>query len=130
MRFRISALSLLVASIFIMQLISCDMGNNKAENELSEKRRAEISKLERQIKDIDSEISLEIESKSLFHNDDGSLYKTDDPRIKALFDNSSHNEIMKGSIDARISELRSKREILVNKLTVLYKIEQEYQSKK
>ena len=55
MRIRISVL--LVASIFIMLLISCDMGNNKTENELSEKRRVEISKLESQIKDIDSKIS-------------------------------------------------------------------------
>jgi len=111
MRFRISALSLLVASIFIMLLISCDMGNNKAENELSEKRRAEISKLERQIKDIDSEISSATTS-------------------KAVLDNSSGVDWTGLSLDRTISKLRSKREILVIKLTVLYKIEQEYQSKK
>ncbi len=105
MRFRIS--TLLVASIFTMLLISCDMGNNKAENELSEKRRVEISKLERQIKDIDSEISSKIRLKALLHN--GSL---------------------RANVDAIISELRSRREISVNKLTVLYKIEQEYQNKK
>lgn len=105
------------------------MGNNKAENELSEKRRVEISKLESQIKDIDSKISSAIKRKSLYHNDDGSLY-TNNPRLKALLDNSSSNEHMKGIVDAKISELRSRREILVNKLTVLYKIEQEYQSKK
>lgn len=105
MRFRIPAL--LVASVFIMLLMSCDMGNNKAENELSEKRRVEISKLESQIKDIDSKISYKIKIKSLVHS--GTL---------------------KGMVDATISELRSRREILINKLTVLYKIEQEYQSKK
>ena len=105
MSFRISAL--LVVSIFIMLLISCDMGNNKAKNELSEKRRVEISKLESQIKDIDSIISSKIKRKSLYHS-----------------------EYLKGGVDARIGELRSRREILVNKLTVLYKIEQEYQSKK
>jgi len=95
-----------------MLLISCDMGNNKAENELSEKRRVEISKLESQIKDIDSKISSAIKEKSLYHN----------VRPASLF--------LRSQLDAKISELRSRRELLVNKLTVLYKIEQEYQTKK
>ena len=113
MRFRISAM--LIASVFIVLFLSCEMGNSKAEIELSkkrdaeisEKRRAEISELERQIADIDAKISASIGAKSFFSD-----------------------KLMQATADSRISKLKSKKEILVIKFRELYKIEQEYQSKK
>ena len=70
-------------------------------------RRSEISELERQIADIDVKISASIGAKSLFSD-----------------------KLMQATADSRISKLKSKKEILVIKFRELYKIEQEYQSKK
>ena len=105
MRFRISAL--LITSVFIVLFLSCEMGNSEAEIELSKKRDAEISELERQIADIDAKISASIGAKSFFSD-----------------------KLMQATADSRISKLKSKKEILVIKFRELYKIEQEYQSKK
>jgi len=113
------------------------MGNNKAKEELSEKRRAEISEIEGQIKDIDKKISLQIRIKSQLQEDDRQQLQEHD-RQQQIWSNPggfsslppSGNGLLIGSADAEISKLRSEREILVNKVTVLYKIEQEYQNKK
>jgi hypothetical protein len=105
MRFKISAL--LITGIFIVLFLSCEMGNSEAEIELSKKRIAEISELERQIADIEAKISAKIRAKSFLR---GKLFQD--------------------VADSKISELKSKREILVIKFRELYKIEQEYQSRK
>ena len=105
MRFRISAL--LIMGIFILLFLSCEMGNSEAEIEKSKKRIAEISELERQIADIDAKISASISANSLVRN-----------------------ELLQDVSDSRISKLKSSREILVIKFRELYKIEQEYRSRK
>lgn len=129
MRFRISAL--LITGIFVMLFLSCEMGNNEAEIELSKKRRAEISELERQIMDIDAKISHEIRVRSCYSSKNDAVSElVNSPLLKSLLSDSSGSDLMQGRSDSKISKLKSKREILIIKLRVLYKIEQEYQSKK
>jgi hypothetical protein len=104
---------LLVVLILLPFLISC--GNSPKDQKLSESRRAEITQLELEIKNIDTEISLLIEQNEKL-SDSSNLSDPGDSDV-------SRNYI-------EINTLKSEREVLVNKLNALNKSEQEDQSKK
>ena len=88
-------------------LFGCDYGDNAKEREKSLQRKAEISEIERQISVIDQEIARKIKLSGIIGG-----------------------KVTRGLIDSETSELKSKREVLLMKLRELYRIEQEYQSKR
>ena len=94
----------------------CSSGQDESAREQSFKRVAEMAQLQQQIQATDFEISKHIKFRS------AAMRAAKDSN--ALF---SDNNIARH--DAIITELKSKREILVNKLNELYKSEQEYQNK-
>lgn len=105
---KLKMLTFLIASIFTMLTIDGTLNNNLTANELSQKRIAQIAKLEKDIEYLDAQISHYINLKAIAKR------------------NRMHSE---GLYDSKINRLRSKREILVLKWKELYRIEQEYQIK-
>ena len=93
----------------------CSSGQDEVAREQSSKRIAEMNQLQQQIQATDFEISKHLRLRS-------------SAMIAAKESNSFDNSGNVTRYDAIITELKSKREILVNKLNVLYKIEQENQS--
>jgi hypothetical protein len=94
----------------------CSSGQDEAAREQSSKRIAEMNQLQQQIQATDFEISKHLKLRS-------------SAMRAAKESNSFDSNENVARYDAIINELKSKRETLVNKLNVLYKIEQENQSK-
>ena len=109
MRFHVKKLTLLL-SIFLV-LTGCSSGNN-ADNRLTENRIADIALLKIEIEDIDSKISHFIRLNERYSS------------------SSSRSQKLINRNQAKISELESEKDILLNNLNVIYEIEREYQSKK
>jgi len=100
----------LLLSIFLF-CTGCSSGNN-AEYKLSENRIADIAILEIRIANIDEEIT-----RLITHN-------------RKLNPSSKQSQKLNSSNQAKISELESGKETLLNELNVIYEIEREHQSKK
>ena len=117
--------------IVLFMFCGCSSGQDEVAREQPSKRIAEMAQLQQQIQATDFEISKHIKLRS-------SAIKTVKESNAIFSDNTeySYNSFLEydssGNIakyDAIITELKSKREILVNKLNVLYRTEQEYQNK-
>ena len=100
----------LLLSIFLF-FTGCSSGNN-AEYKLSENRIADIAILKIRIEKTDLEIT-----RLITHN-------------RKLNSSSKQSQKLISSNQAKISELESEKDILLNNLNVIYEIEREYQSKK
>ena len=100
----------LLLSIFLV-LTGCSSENN-ADNRLSENRIADIALLKIEIGDIDSTISHFIRLSERYSS------------------SSSRSQKLINRNQAKISELESGKETLLNELNVIYEIEREHQSKK
>jgi hypothetical protein len=110
MRIHIKKLTLLLFVLFA--LARCDSVNNSDEIYLSQNRIADIALLEIQIKDIDSKITRLT------------------TRNRQLSPSSSLSKTIINENQIKISELQSQKEILENKVMVLYGSKRDYQSKK
>ena len=110
MRIHIKKLTLILFVLFA--LARCDSVNNSDEINLSQNRIADIALLEIEIQNIDSQITQLIKSNK-------QLSPSSFPSKKII----NENQI-------KISELQSQKEILENKVMVLYESKRDYQSKK
>jgi PBP1b-binding outer membrane lipoprotein LpoB len=102
--------------IVLFMFCGCSSGQDEAAREQSSKRIAEMNQLQQQIQATDFEISKHLKLRS-------------SAMRAAKESNSFDSNENVARYDAIINELKSKRETLVNKFNVLYKIEQENQSK-
>jgi hypothetical protein len=109
MRLHVKNLTLLL-SIFLF-FTGCSSGNN-AEYKFSENRIADIAILKIRMENNDLEIT-----HLITHN-------------RKLNPSSKHFQKLISSNQEKISELKSRKEALLNELNVIHEIEREYQSKK